>query len=61
MTEAASHEGGKRVVLPGLTRRRKAEHEIMVQGIKRLKACGDSCGAATNGAGDGSGGGIGVS
>lgn len=48
--------GGKRVVLPGLTKRRKDEYKIMAQGIRRLK-CGDTCSASSA---DGTGGGIGV-
>lgn len=52
--------GGKRVVLPGLTRRRKAEYRIMAQGIRRLKQCGNSCATGKGGSQSGSGGGLGV-
>jgi GH24 family phage-related lysozyme (muramidase) len=36
--------GGSRIVLPGLTRRRKSERRLMIRGIEDLKACTSKCG-----------------
>lgn len=53
--------GGKRQVLAGLTRRRKAEHRVMVRGIRQLQACGNACGRTGGGGGGNSrSGGVGV-
>ncbi|MGA1213902.1 MAG: glycoside hydrolase family protein, partial [Solirubrobacterales bacterium] len=36
-------QGGKRIVLAGLTRRRNDEFRLMVRGIRQLEKCGTRC------------------